>query len=129
MVRLFVNLTNEHPPTKENGFPMYSGRYDAKQLPLPPPYEMDQFSPMPVHYDMNPPFMKKDKYMSSGYPEYLHSTGPSPLEDTGKGILAEPCAEQTSSLPEHPMASRLLCSGRLRIQPDWRASIQEQSPR
>ena len=85
-----VNLTNEHPPTKENGFPMYSGRYEAKQPALPPPYEMDQFSPMPVAYDMESPPMKKDKYLSSGYPEYLYPTGPSPLEDTGKGFSQNP---------------------------------------
>ena len=85
-----VNLTNESPPTKENGFPMYSGKYEAKQPALPPPYEMDQFSPMPVDYDMDPLPMKKDKYPSSGYPEYLHPTSPSPLEDTGKGFSQNP---------------------------------------
>ena len=83
-----VNLTNQHP-TKENGFPGSSGRDDEKQLPLPPPYEMDQFSPMPVGYDMGPP-SKKDKHLSSEYPDYLYPIGPSPLEDTGKGFSQNP---------------------------------------
>ena len=92
-----VNLTNESPPTKENGFPMYSGRYDAKQPPLPPPYEMDQFSPMPVDYDMDPASMKKDRYS-----EYLYPTGPNPLEDTGKGFSQNPVLSKHRLPPNTP---------------------------
>ena len=90
-----VNLTNEHP-TKENGFPMYSGRYDAKQPPPPPPYEMDQFSPMPVDYDMDPPPMKK------GYSEDLYPMRPNPLEDTGKGFSQNPVLNKPRLSPNTP---------------------------
>ena len=92
-----VNLTNERA-TKENGFIGNTSRHDTKQPPLPPPYEMDQFSPMPVDYDMGPPLMMKD----SEYPDYLYPTGPSPLEDTGKGFSQNPVLNKSRLSPNTP---------------------------